>query len=210
MSTRPSARPINAVVCVECGHRWEPAGGPQGQQIPTCPLCALTAERDEAKRHAAGQHRALTKAEAELTRVAVVSSLDAEWVDRAHQAEAQLATARTTIPPPARKCVCDGEWTVSPVPEICDVYTGEDPGGDNGEGVCANCDHDEACHAGPIPSTRGDPKTGKACETWCGYPCIPMADCTIANGRAWCSFECSRANRPLNPNTGAPPPTGTP
>jgi multisubunit Na+/H+ antiporter MnhC subunit len=44
------------VRCVECHWRFEAPGGPQGQQIPVCPLCALRAklaeavrERDEAR-----------------------------------------------------------------------------------------------------------------------------------------------------------------
>jgi hypothetical protein len=32
--------------CIQCGLRWEPMGGAGGQQVPSCPLCFVAAERD--------------------------------------------------------------------------------------------------------------------------------------------------------------------
>jgi hypothetical protein len=44
--------------------------------------------------------------------------------------------------PAEKKCRCDegrGAWLVTP-PPICNEFVADD------DGICINCDHDEACH----------------------------------------------------------------
>jgi hypothetical protein len=57
-----TSRPINGMKCIECGLRWEPTGGPGGQQIPSCPLCSLRTELAEANRTSSRHYTALAAA----------------------------------------------------------------------------------------------------------------------------------------------------